>query len=186
MRNKNTNYFNDYKIINKQESEFYIVNKKGMHFTVKVDTEDLYRLIKFNRSWNAKLANGEYYASCCEYLCQENGKPKYKIHYLHRWIFNDPPNVEIDHIYHKTLDNRKSQLRSTERPHNDTNRKGKNSNNKSGYRNVFWDKQKQQWSVGLCKNCKRIQIGYYDDLEEAGKVAEQARQKYYGTYAGLN
>ena len=51
---------------------------------------------------------------------------------------------------------------------------------------MFWNKNKQQWSVGLCRNCKRIQIGYYDDLEEAGRVAEQARQKYYGTYAGLN
>ena len=79
-----------------------------------------------------------------------------------------------------------SNLRIASDTQNETNRKGRNSNNKSGYRNVFWDTRKEQWSVGLCRDYKRIQLGYYDDVDEAGRVAEQARQKYYGDYAGKN
>jgi len=141
-------------------------------------------LIEFNRAWHAKWANGSYYACCSEYLYQINGLSKYKIHYLHRWIYNDPPDTEIDHMYHKTLDNRKSQLRLTERPNNDTNRKSRNSNNKSGYRNVFWNKNAKAYVVQISIDGKNTRVGKFSDVDEAGAFAELKRKEIYGEYAG--
>ena len=93
---------------------------------------------------------------------------------------------DVDHINNNTLDNRKCNLRISEHKHNTRNRHGKNSNNKSGFRNVSWDGYR--WIVQLQINGKNTILGKfpYEQLEEAGTFAEQMRQKYYGEYAGRN
>ena len=90
----------------------------------------------------------------------------------------------IDHINHNTLDDRKSNLRELTVEQNSRYREGKNKNNKSGYRNVSWDGYK--WVVQLQVNGKNTCLGRFpkDQLEEAGKFAEEMRKKYYGKYAG--
>lgn len=55
----------------------------------------------------------------------------------------------IDHINNDTKNNKKSNLRKTEHVSNARNRKSKNSNNKSGFRNVFWNTKDERW---LCKH----------------------------------
>lgn len=92
----------------------------------------------------------------------------------------------VDHIDHDGLNNRVSNLRVTTKRNNDIHRKTKNCNNKTGYRNIFWNNNIQKYSVTLCKNYKVIRIGDFDDVDEAGKVAEEARQKYYKNFAGGN
>ena len=83
-----------------------------------------------------------------------------------------------------TLDNRKSNLRIVEDRHNSQNRKGRNKNNKSGYRNVSWDGNR--WVVQLSIDGKNVCFGRFkkDELELAAKCAEEARQKHYGEFAG--
>ena len=176
--------FNKYKFLD-DHGEFYIYNKKDEEFTVLIDKEDLERLIKFDRRWSAawREDSQSYYPMCSEYISIYVNN---KTHYLHRWIFNYPENTVIDHINHNTLDNRRCNLRLTEQKKNLEHRNGKNKNNSSGYRNVFWNTAKSQWQVDLCKDYKRILIGFYDDVDIAGVAAEAARQKYYGEYAGKN
>ena len=71
---------------------------------------------------------------------------------------------------------------------NSRNRKSRNKNNKSGYRNVCWDKRENVWLVQLQIDgkCKRVGKFPKDQLEEAGKFAEEMRKKYYGEFAGSN
>ncbi len=38
--------------------------------------------------------------------------------------------------------------------------------------------------IAECQNYKHITIGFYDDVDEAGRVAEESRQQYYGKFAG--
>jgi hypothetical protein len=168
----------------KKESEFYIVTKAGEHFTVTVNTDILYKLIKFNRSWHVAWEGWEYYVVCSEYLCKENGKSKYKTHYLQRWIFGDPDDKTIDHKNHDTFNNKRSNLRVSDKEKNAKNRGSKNVNNKSGYRNVCWNKQYKQWMVQIMVDGKNKRIGYFDDVDEAGTYAEKMRQEHYGDYAG--
>ena len=93
----------------------------------------------------------------------------------------------VDHINHDTLDNRKSNLRVVVYCNNSKNRKSRNSNNKSGYRNVSWDNSSQKWLVQLQVNGKNKVFGRFkkEQLEEAAILAECIRNEYYGEYKGL-
>ena len=106
---------------------------------------------------------------------------------MHR-VVTDTQGFEniVDHIDHNGLNNRQYNLRVTETDKNSRHREHKNCNNKSGYRNVFWNTNMGKWSVDLCKDYKRIHIGEFDDVDEAGRIAEEARHKYYGKFAGGN
>ena len=66
------------------------------------------------------------------------------------------------------------------------NREGRNKNNHSGYRNVSWNGN--GWSVQLQVDGKTKCIKRFkkNELEEAGKYAEQMRQELYGEFAGNN
>lgn len=186
-RKAGVNYFNPYKIYEDGRCEFYITNKKDEIFVAKIDRDVLDRLIQFNRSWYAKWAGWAYYVCCCEYLSYNNGSPKYKIHYLHRWIVDAQEDEYVDHIEQtETLDNRRSNLRVTTNSKNNQSRKGKNVNNKSGYRNVFWNSGIEKWTVTLMVKYERIHIGDFDDVHEAGKAAEIARHEFYGEFAGVS
>ena len=50
------------------------------------------------------------------------------------------------------------------------------------------EKSENVWVVQLQINKKNTVLGKFpkDQLEEAGKFAEQMRQKYYGKFAGNN
>ena len=63
----------------------------------------------------------------------------------------------VDHKNSNTLDNRKSNLRVVPDCNNSMNRKSRNRNNTSGYRNVSWNKNDNKWLVQLQIN-KKISI----------------------------
>ena len=175
-----------YTIIN----DYVILNVKrkidGVKLESYIDYEDLKRLIKWNISWNAVWAKNvqNYYLKATEYLGTINGKAKYKIHCLHRYVVEAKDGTRVDHKNHNALDNRKGNLRATNDDKNTKNRKSKNSNNKSGFRNVSWNGN--TWSVqlqieGVNTILKRFKK---NQLEEAGAYAEEMRQLYYGDFAG--
>jgi len=128
-----------------------------------------------------------YYAVYTKYLGMFDDIPKSKTIYLHRIIMdvleNDNP---VDHRDHDTLNNRKYNLRVSLCEENTKHRKSKNKNNKSGYRNVFWDKSCSKWAVHLQVNSKNTCLGRFDDVDEAGKFAEEMRNKYYGKFKGVS
>lgn len=95
-----------------------------------------------------------------------------------------PDYKRVDHINHNTLDDRKSNLRIITSGSNSMNRKGRNSNNKSGYRNVSWHKSINKWVVQLQIDGKNRVLGQFDDVHEAGRFAKEMRIKYYGEFAG--
>jgi len=95
-----------------------------------------------------------------------------------------PDDKDVDHHDYDTLNNRESNLYITSTIRNSRNRSRKNSNNKSGYRNVC--KLDNKWHVQLQINGKNTCLKKFplDQLEEAGAYAELMRQKYYGDFAG--
>lgn len=99
---------------------------------------------------------------------------------LHRWLLDAPKGMEVDHINHDTLDNRRENLRIITTAQNQQNRKGAQSNNKtSGIRNVHWHKKTGVWEVQVKLNGKKIYIGSYKDIEEAKKAAMEARRRHF-------
>jgi len=177
--------FNKYKIIG-EIAEFYVVRRDGTKVTFTIDVDDLPKLIKLNYCWNAVYNEivDNYYAVSTQYKNRdENGIRKQKTVLLTEIIANDKP---IDHIDNDTKNNRKSNLRKTIHKTNATNRKSRNINNKSGFRNVSWSDNR--WIVQLQIEGKNTILKRFkpNELEEAGAYAEEMREKYYGEFKGKN
>lgn len=147
-----------------------------------IDLEDLERVINFPYTWFAKYnhTNDEYYVVASVYHPElQRSRPIF----LHQFLMNTN-GKDVDHENNDTLDNRKSNMRVVEESNNSKNRKSRNRNNKSGYRNVSLIKGK--WVVQLQIDGKNKALGRFEDVHEAGKFAEEMRQKHYGEFAGKN
>ena len=88
----------------------------------------------------------------------------------------------IDHIDGNRENNHIENLRSCTKSENALNSKIPISNT-SGYKNVLWSNQKSKWQCKLTINNKQVHIGFFDDLDLAGLVAIEAREKYCGNFA---
>jgi hypothetical protein len=90
----------------------------------------------------------------------------------------------VDHIDGMSLDNRKENLRLCTQLEN-----GKNTslrkNNKSGHKGVCWYRHHDynKWKAYIMVSGKFMNLGYFDDLDEAIIVREEAELKYYGEYS---
>lgn len=158
--------------------------RKSENLWTTVDLEDLERVLKFPYTWFAKYDKpiDDYYACASVYYPElQQSRPLH----LHQFIMNTRDN-HVDHINHNPRDNRKENLRVILPNENLKNRETKNKNNKSGYRNVCWDKKSGKWMVQLQVNGKNKRLKRFneDELEEAGKYAEKMRKKLYGEFAG--
>lgn len=100
---------------------------------------------------------------------------------MHRLVMNCPENMEVDHIYHINHDNRKSELRIVTKSQNQMN-KVLLSNNTSGVKGVYWNKEKEKWHAQITVNNKRINLGYFNILQDAADVRKQAEIEYFGEY----
>ena len=89
---------------------------------------------------------------------------------------------QVDHIDGNPLNNRAENLRAADKVKNGFNRQI-NNNNKSGHKNVSWNKATQKWSVSVQAHNKSHYFGRFDDLEIAILVASEARDKLHGYFA---
>jgi len=181
--------FNKYKICG-NATIIYIKQRNGTIHECLIDTEDLDLLIKLDYSWHVCYAKstGTYYVSTTIYEGKDiNNIFKYKIKYLTYYVMGMPKDVYIDHDNHDSLDNRKGNLRITSMLENGKNRRTKNYNNTSGYRNVSHN-SKGEWVVQMQVNGKNTILKNFptDKLDEAGAYAELMRPIYYGEFAGNN
>jgi hypothetical protein len=108
---------------------------------------------------------------------------KGKTYLLHRLIFcmfNGYIPKQVDHIFGYSNDI--NNLRDANESTNQQN-VGLIKRNKSGFKNVHWNKQNKKWIIQLHINKKIKHIGGFDDIELADLVATMAREKYHGQFA---
>ena len=96
-----------------------------------------------------------------------------KKHYLaHRlaWLyeFGYFPNQQIDHINRIKNDNRICNLRDVNNAINQRNTNIRKTN-KSGYKGIFWNKQRKKWCSKITVNYKDIKIKFFKDKNKAIK-----------------
>jgi len=146
-----------------------------------IDTEDLQKIIDLRYKLVARYRNytRSHYVQCNTYF---NGK--HEVILLHQIILNHYGKLHTDHINNNPLDNRKENLRIVESNKNMKNRKGRNSNNTTGFRNVCFYNGK--YIVQLQVDGKNKVLGKFDTAEEAGAFAELKRKEIYGEFAGKN
>lgn len=104
-----------------------------------------------------------------------HGKNKNMLIMMHRLINNTPIGMITDHINQNKLDNRKLNLRTTNKVINALNSKLHNTNN-SGYRGI--EIINNRYRVRIYKN-KSIHIGCYKNIKEAINARNEAYLKYF-------
>ena len=177
--------FNDYEIRG-DVTAIFLENKEGLKKETLIDTKNLERIKAMDLHWHLRWDAGskQYYAHATGRVAEGQ---RYN-NFLHCVIMNFDLDVEnrnkyvVDHINHNDLDNRECNLRIIERVHNSTKRKTKNSNNKSGYRNVCMIQN--WWCVQVSIEGKNTILAKFRNVDEAGAYAEVARQRHYGEFAG--
>lgn len=102
----------------------------------------------------------------------------YRAHRL-AWLYchGEFPSDSIDHINGVKDDNRIANLREANCEVNSKNSKLR-SDNKSGVMGVVFCKARGKYQVRISKNKKTIQLGYFDNLEDAKNTRLQAELKY--------
>lgn len=130
----------------------------------------------------------KWYYSCgyAQRSLPRNGKSQDK-KLMHREIIEMSKaiekDIEIDHINHNKLDNKKENLRVCTHAENLQN-KSNYKNNSSGFRGVT--KYKNKWLAKIARNKKTVFIGYFEDVIEAAKAYDTKALEYYGNLANLN
>ena len=105
-----------------------------------------------------------------------NGKTKCIL--MHREIMGCPDSFVVDHLYHNTLDNQKTNLEvCTAR---------KNLQNKQKYHGVSFDNNTQKYYYYIDVDYKREYWGRYDTIEECARAYDLKALEMFGDKAQLN
>ena len=110
-----------------------------------------------------------------------------RIYFAHRlaWYMHtgvDPIDHLIDHIDGNGYNNIFANLRLCTNQQNAFNRIA-NTNNKSGFKGVYWTKKLQKWGAGIKLNYKRIHLGYFPTAELAHMAYCKAAAELHGDFA---
>lgn len=144
--------------------------------TILVDDEDFDSVDSF--SWSLHVVRRKnYYAQA---WIPQRKKPLP----MHRFLFNDPPNMQIDHINRNGLDNRRSNLRKCTANQNQWNRKI-NVNNTSGFKGVRYTPN-FNWRAEICFNNKTIDLGRFKKKEDAARAYNEKAVELFGEFANVN
>lgn len=95
------------------------------------------------------------------------------------------PKSCIDHINMNPNDNRIANLREATVSQNGANRMLQ-SNNKSGFKGINWDKQKNKWLVRIGVKGETIYLGLFDQLNDAAKAYKKAAIEFHGDFLNNN
>jgi hypothetical protein len=104
---------------------------------------------------------------------------------LHRVIYlyhhGVLPDV-VDHADNDRSNNRIENLREATQQENCLNR-ARHSNSRSPFKNVYWSKAANKWSVQITANGRRKYLGVFSDIELADLIAQEARNVFHGNFA---
>lgn len=122
------------------------------------------------------------------YWCSVTGGYTYSSHYenynqttiaLHRLLLGvTDRNIQVDHINRNVLDNRKCNLRLVNCFQNSLNKK-LSSRNSSGVKGVSKTKS-NKWKAYITKNKKPVNLGTFENFEDAVKARKEAEIIYFG------
>lgn len=110
--------------------------------------------------------------------------------YMHRIIAGAKPGEVVDHINRDPLDNRRCNLRICTIQQNTWNSvHPKRSPNASKYKGIYYNKSQRgtkKWRAQIMVNGKKLNLGNYDNEEDAARAYDTAARNYFGEYARTN
>lgn len=151
-------------------------------FTEIFDYKDGKLFNKFTRSPNSKKGEEAGSLSHYGYIEIRYKNKLYKAHRIIFLMFHGYLPKEIDHINCNRIDNRIENLRPATRSENNRNTRLQ-TRNKTGYKGVWFDKERNKYQAYIRVNNKRIHLGRFATAEEADKVVKQHREIYHKDFA---
>jgi hypothetical protein len=94
-----------------------------------------------------------------------------------------PTDLQVDHINHNRIDNRRENLRLATRSQNQAYKKLQ-VNNSTGYKGVIWHNGK--WEVRIRYQGRKLYLGRYGDPIQAAMIYDGAARLLYQEFAGIN
>ncbi len=148
----------------------------GGYWTL-VDIDDYEYLTRY--TWGVKINGSKVYVKSYHKAI------KHKL--MHRLIMKAPSHLHVDHKYHDSLDNRKSNLRLCTLAQNCMN-SAKRISKYSKYKGVGLVSRKNgiKWVVKIKEKGKTIHVGTYETEIEAALGYNLAAFRLYGEFANPN
>ena len=150
-----------------------ISTKKYPNTFAMVDDEDF----EYFNQWKWNLSSSGY-AKRIQYVRLGIRKYKNKIIWMHRLINNTPDGLFTDHKNRNKFDNTRNNLRTADKSLNGINR-GKPSNNKSGYKGVYFDSWTGKWRAEIKIHYKKITLGRFINIKDAISARKKGEEKYH-------
>jgi len=147
---------------------------------VAVVDDDLFNYLN-QFKWYANNLNGKFYA-VRRFMVK---KGKQSVILMHRDIMKPNKGFVIDHIDGDTLNNSINNLRICKHEENLRNQKI-NKNNKSGFKGVYFCKQRNKFRAEIKKDRQKYFLGLFIDPKDAASAYNEAAIKYHGEFANLN
>jgi hemin uptake protein HemP len=140
-----------------------------------VDDEDFERInaFKWCAHWDPSVKS--FYAVRCDV----SGKRRRNVR-MARFIMHTPKGMICDHIYHDTLDNRKSELRNCTPSQSTMNTKMR-SKNIIGFKHISHNGK--YYSVRIKRNGKYLFHKTFRNFKQAVAARDEALKKYHGEFA---
>ena len=142
-----------------------------------VDDADFERVNQFK--WCAKKGGNTFYAA------RHSAMPFSKTIRLHIYLMDSPKGAKVDHKDGNGLNCQRYNLRFATKSQNAMNR-GKNRNNKSGFKGVAWHKSRGKFVAQIAVNGRDIHLGCFQTAEAAARAYDEAAKKHHGEFAYLN
>ena len=139
-----------------------------------VDAEDYDWLNQYK--WCAARSRGTFYAQR-----GSNGS----VVTMHREIMRPPDGLCVDHINHKGLDNRRSNLRLCTNAENHYNKRPR-KNCSSKYKGVIRRKDCKRWRAKIGFKRRHIHLGDFEDEMEAAMAYDDKAIELFGEFACVN
>lgn len=140
--------------------------KVGENLETKVSLSDLPKLLDADILWSAQW-NGCVKSFYVTGSTRGNARKRKKI-ILHRFLLDTPPHLEVDHKFHDTLDNRRSEIRNVTRKENMSNRKDK-TNGKNKFFGKGYYKTSDRDGFRVAVRCAALDFRKYVKTEEEAK-----------------
>lgn len=161
--------------LNKKYNRYDLSGEYGIGYTLK-DEEFYFDIDDYD-----KIKDYCWYKNDDGYIVNKSGTDAILMHRLIMGLCS-ADNVTVDHIYHKTYDNRKSQLRIATHSQNNMNKKMM-SNNTSGTTGIWFDVRTKKWAADIGINHETIHLGQFNDINDAISARKSAEEKYFGEFS---
>ena len=147
-------------------------------YVALVDDEDFVLISKY--SWHVQKEGRNIYART-----NIPALKKYRGVLMHILLMGKKPGLELDHINHNGIDNRRKNLRHVTRQQNQHNRRH-HLHTSSKYKGVSFYKGKGIWVAQINKDNIRFYLGTFPTQKDAALAYDKKSQELHGVFGNRN